>query len=217
MKIFHTPYYRTRLLAFLTLLTFSLTALIFWERYNREQLVSSFETMYADRLIPASEIFHLSNLLYERGRLMEELRQHGQSDLTASMLADNKLAMDSILMAYEKTYLVSAEVKQLPEYKAALADYLKTENDVLLTGGNEYHSLNHSLEKVHEELLVLGDIQLTVGRQLAQGHKMIHGSMTMMDTLQTGLLLILAILILMLIQDYRAAKPKIRQDKVSMN
>lgn len=217
MKFFHAPYYRTRLLAFLTLLTMGLTALIFWERHNREQLVSSFETMYADRLIPASEIFHLSNLLYERGRLMEELRQHGQNGLTTRELDRNTASMDSILRAYENTYLVREETRHLPAYKKALSEYMNEEKRLLENGSNDYHVLHHTLGKVHDELLVLGDIQVTVGQQLARGHKMIHGSMTMMDTLQTGLLLILAILILMLIQDYRSARPKVRQDKFRLN
>ncbi len=201
----------------LAVLATGLTALTLWEKYNRDQLVSSFETMYADRLVPASEIFHMSNLLYERGRLMEEYRLHGNPGLTRENLTANGEEMDSILQAYEKTYLVQEETRHLPKYKEALSSYHRIEQHILNNSEGDYHSLNHALDNVHHELLMLADIQLTVGKQLASGHEVIRGTLSLMDTLQTGLLLMLALLVIILIQDYRSSLPKIPQGKAHLN
>ncbi len=201
----------------MSILAFGLTGMTMLAKYNRSQMVSSFDTMYADRLIPASEIFHLSNLLYERSRMMENFRRNGDPGGVRLQLESNRHQMDSILHAYEQTYLVDEETRHIPVYKKSLAAYLDLENEIIHSGNQNYAELNNLLEKVYDELLVLGDIQLEVGRELARGHDSINGSMRLLDMLQTTLLLTLALLIIVLIHDYRSSVPRIPQGKPRLN
>jgi hypothetical protein len=216
MKPFRLLYQRSKLLMILTILTLALTALTMWEKYNRKQLISSFDTMYADRLIPASEIFHLSNLMYERRRVMDDFMHEHDAENAMQDLERIDLKMDSILHAYEQTYLVDEETEHLPAYKKTLATYSAQEKELLYKEG-DFDRLNNSYDKVRGELLALSDIQLKVGTKLAKGHKLINGSMNILDTLQSGMLLILALLIMGLIRDYRSTIPKVRPGNAHLN
>lgn len=216
MKPFRLLFQRSKLLMILTILAVALTALTMWEKHNRNQLISSFDTMYADRLIPASEIFHLSNLMFERRRVMDDFMHEQNSENAMQDLERIDLKMDSILHSYEQTYLVVEETKHLPAYKNTLSHYTAREKELLYKGG-DYDGLNQAYDKVRKELLTLSDIQLKVGANLAKGHKLINGSMNLLDTLQSGMLLILVLLILGLVRDYRSTIPKVRPRSTTLN
>ncbi len=147
---------------------------------------------------------------------MDEFMHDNKVPVAHQRLEAIDAQMDSILFAYEQTHLVKAEAEHLPVYKSSLSEYSWKEKQLLYDGG-DFTSLDHAYDDVRKELLTLSDIQLEVGAKLAQGHRSINGSMNLLDTLQTGLLLALAILIIMLIREYRSTLPPVRQRYADLN
>ena len=59
---------------------------IFWERSNLSHLNASFSSIYEDRLLPATYVFHLTDHLYQKRLVLESYfnnkdRQNVEADL----------------------------------------------------------------------------------------------------------------------------------------
>jgi len=125
----------------------------------------SIESVYADRLKPAVDLVHLSELFHRKRILMQSFLA-GQSpmmiqELKLELTADNAQS-DSLISSFEKTRLIDAEEKKLDVFKADMTAYVNLENSVL------------QLEQTsrRKEAIMLFEIQ--GGRIFQQGVSTLH-------------------------------------------
>jgi hypothetical protein len=94
----------------------------------------SIESVYADRLKPAVDLVHLSELFHRKRILMQSFLT-GQSplmlkELQMELISDNAQS-DSLISSFEKTRLIGIEEKKLGVFKADMNAYVRLENSVL--------------------------------------------------------------------------------------
>ncbi|WP_171036581.1 MCP four helix bundle domain-containing protein [Dyadobacter sediminis] len=99
-----------------------------------QYMEQSIESVYADRLKPAVDLVHLSELFHRKRLLMQSFLT-GQSplmiqELKMELVKDNAQS-DSLISRFEKTRLISAEEEKLNVFKADMTAYIKLENSVL--------------------------------------------------------------------------------------
>lgn len=134
-----------------------------WERYRYEKLQKSVTTIYNDRLLPASYIFELTDLLYKNH--IFKLKDQKQTNA----YRENKREIDSIINLYEKTYLTKEEVDYWKAFKTNLNNY------TLNTDSLRSYS---SFEIVIKDLHNLNEIQLKEGNlEHKQSKSIIEGSL----------------------------------------
>lgn len=101
---------------------------------NMNGIDKSFSSMYQDRLIPAIDMVHLTENLY-RKRLLVERYLLAEQDVplgeVASQLAVHNTHIDSLVRAFEKTYLVEEESKSLLAFRDRAGEYAGMERAIL--------------------------------------------------------------------------------------
>lgn len=204
-------------LVLLVMASLILAGLLMERKYFKNVNTSS-ASIYNDRLIPAIAIFHLSDHLTQRRLLVEE--QIGKGPLPEHLqtyLSDHSLAMDSILRAFEETYLVKAEFNSLELLKQYLDEYNQTEQLLLQNhresiGSEKIHNqLQKDFENIRSELIELSAIQNLVGKELMADTKHTVAQAHNISDFQIAVLLITCIIAQMLIIASKAITPSVRQ------
>lgn len=178
-------------------------------RRSIENINKSFNSIYEDRLIPATELFYLSDNLHNKRLLMEKFllnKEHGTAAIRNQLLSHSR-QIDSLILKYEGTYLVKKEFSSLSNLKHQLNDYKKVEQSILILAGE---GRKEEAQKLYESkgdamilsslghLKELAQIQFEVGKDLLKDSE----SMIMnTDTLST-LQIIIAIVIGVIIQGF---------------
>ncbi len=147
---------------------------------NINGIARSFTSIYEDRLMPAIDIIHLTEGLYSKRLLLEKhLLTNGEQDteeLRKKLTRhDNKI--DSLLQAYEKTYLVEQESKSFLAFKNRLKEYALLEKTIVnfskagfreegisLFEGKGGEVFQHTISRLNE----LTAIQSLVGEELQE-------------------------------------------------
>ena len=101
---------------------------------NINGIARSFTSIYEDRLMPAIDIIHLTEGLYSKRLLLEKhLLTNGEQDAEElrEKLARHDNKIDSLLQAYEKTYLVEQESKSFLAFKNRVKEYALLEKTIV--------------------------------------------------------------------------------------
>ena len=182
-------------------------------RNNIKGIDKSFSSIYQDRLIPATTIIYLTENLYnkrlslEKYLFSEERVEHGAVTLQLNQYNKN---LDSLIKAFEKTYLVEEEARILSHFRSRLKAYVLLENQIVA----EQKSGNSGLAKEIFEgsgavafqsslthLTELAKIQSEVGNKLMLKSKTDFAGFAMLSFLQIGLAIVLGLIILVLIKN----------------
>ena len=180
------------------------------ENHNLYKIHRDFSSMYADRLIPAAEIYFMSEQLYQRQLLLEALDADPQSNeriLQTLRTEDNTI--DSLLTAYEKTYLVHDESVYLDQFKQNLDNYMASKDRFLSMIHGQ--SLDEALdlfeketrilfETVIADLQLLAKIQPSVGEELINSSNADFASNNLLFYLRFSLTILISLFILLLIR-----------------
>lgn len=182
-----------------------LTSLV--EKENLETIKSSFSSIYADRLIPATDIFFISDYLYEKRLRVQALLLSAESEANVSdiqyLKAQNK-AVDSLLAKYRETYLVENESTCLAELSQKWEAYKAHEENVLDLAMNSRKAEAYELFKtkgneifkvIVTDLRQLTKIQSKVGTDLMNTSKSSIASTHLMFALQFGVVIIIALIV----------------------
>ncbi len=182
------------------------------ERRNIAEMNKSVTSIYNDRLLPATDIFYLTENLYSKRFLMEKFLADGRKDpgLLRSELTRHDHQIASLIKQFEKTYLVDKESAFLNEFKQKVAAYQVLERRVLS------HADNRGIEQAKLLYAKEGQLQLmqTVGQlaeltkiQTAVGGEILHESRGLLATsdLLSSLQMVLAIAIGVIILSLVAA------------
>lgn len=145
---------------------------------NIRGIEKSVTSIYQDRLMPAIDIIHLTESLYSKRLLMEKHLLSG-SDQDNTVLQE-KLStydkkIDSLIFAYEQTYLVEQESRSFLALKNRIAEYSLLEKSILsfsnagfrdegiaLFEGKGGEVFQHTIGRLNE----LTSIQSVVGNEL---------------------------------------------------
>lgn len=186
------------------------------ERYKLDRIHSGFSSIYSDRLIPATDIYYISDHLYEKRFLLDEFLA-GSADISGfeKRFEKRNFSIDSLLSRYEKTYLVKEESKYLFHLKKDLADYGQIEEKVVdLTvegfgaeakklfegkGRDEFHEI---IQNLHH----LAGIQSTVGKELIMKSNADFASTNLLSYLRYSISMIIGIAIMVLVQASRVVR-----------
>ena len=190
---------------------------------------SAFVSMYNDRLIPATDLFHLAENVYAKRYLLEEALYNTDSisidhSFLKRQLAAHNTDIDSLVHKYEQTFLIKQERKQLDELKAQLEDSRKIENEILK------RSDQHSIEAARQlfeikgkasfitstrKLTELTKIQTIVGQELIKDSEFAVSGTRIYSSLQLALAIIIGILIVAIV--FASNVVKIPNDKFKLN
>ena len=188
----------------------------------------SFSSIYQDRLIPATTIIYLTENLYgkrlslEKFLLSDDLRT---SHEISSGLRLHDSHIDSLISAFEKTYLVDQEAKSLAAFKNRVEEYVLLEKMILNLHASGHVDAGKKLfegagastfQSTISNLNELTSIQSNVGQELMKESKSDMASFGLISFLQIALAIIIGLIVLVLIQNSKIInKPKIRQDEGS--
>ena len=192
-----------------------------------KNMEKAFTSLYNDRLIPATDIFYISEKLYAKRILLETFVYSDKNKLSPQELNDQlkryDKEIDTLLVKYEKTYLVKNEKNHLTELKVKLLENKVLEKNILLNANSLEKS---SLRKMYDNgeksfldisslLAQLTKIQTVVGEQLKEDSQKIVKGTNLYSTFQ----LLIAIVIGALIVSILAASNvmNIRNDKFNLN
>jgi len=193
-----------------------------------KNMEKAFASLYNDRLVPATDIFYISEKLYTKRFLLETFVYSDQNKLSTQQLNDKfkilDRSIDTLLAKYEKTFLVKNEKNHLTELKVKLLENKLLEKNILL---NSNHLEKRTLRKLYDtsaeqsflaisnSLSKLTKVQTVVGEQLKEESQKIVRGTNLYSTLQ----LLIAIIIGALIVSILAASNvmNIRNDNFNLN
>lgn len=144
-----------------------------WNRQQFKAIEKSVNSLYKDRLMPATYLFQLDAYVYEKAA-------------TANTDTTGKAAMEKLMAAYEATYLTKEEAGDWKRFRLLWNDFHQTtERKVVAT-------------QLHECMRGLNGLQASVGRQLQRESRSLLGSAQLTAYLELAILFVFAVMGLML-------------------
>jgi hypothetical protein len=188
------------------------------ERSNMSDINESFTSIYEDRLIPATEIFYLTENLYSKRLLMEKFlssHEDNQPEELQQNINMHNQNIDSLIVEYEKTYLVDSESKWLTSFKNTVSDYAQLEQSVMKLNKNGSRAIGLKIfenqgealfQKTIQNLYQLTQIQSKVGKELIADSQSAMASTNILFNLQIALALIICVIIQILLLTSKVIK-----------
>ncbi|MGK7390558.1 MAG: MCP four helix bundle domain-containing protein [Candidatus Cyclobacteriaceae bacterium M2_1C_046] len=203
--------FKTSLLLLVIVVTVLSTS--FWGNSMVLKINESFSSIYKDRLLPANELFHLSDLFYQKRLLMQEFVHKSDAvDKTYAELNDKNQQIDSILHDYEQTYLVTEESRSLIDLKGKIKQLALGENRILLNPQNSAQLIEQEMiplfHEIRTDLIILSEIQTTVGKELLNGSETFKANSSFIHYCQLTMLLIILIIVQGIIFSAKSIIPK---------
>ena len=189
------------------------------ERSNVAQLNQSVNSIYKDRLIPATDIFYMTEHLYEKRFAMENFLaedSNGTSNVKAKLASHNR-ALDTLVQKFEQTYLIGSESAFLASFRNKARRYAEVEQQTLSMiennrkiEGRAFYKTNGnaSLKDTIQQLAELTKVQTTVGGQLLDNSRGVLAVSKLVSSLQIVLTLIIGFMINSLISASKIMRPR---------
>jgi hypothetical protein len=184
----------------------------FLERRNIEKMDATFSSIYHDRLIPATDIFYMTENLFNRRLLIEQFLytdNNGISmDALSSKLDTHEASINKLVDKFSKTLLVKDESVELNNFKAGLKNYDKHEQEILHAYNTQSRAAAQNVyEQVGRKQLLdtikhleeLTEIQSTEGLAMMHGSQDIASNSSLLLTLQIVVAIFIGIMIQALI------------------
>lgn len=197
-------------------------------RYNMKGIDKSFSSIYQDRLIPATTIIYLAENLYGKRLTLEKYllsENRGTSEEITSGLGIYDTTIDSLIKAFEKTYLVDQEATSLAAFKNRVDEYVLLEKMILnlhisghtAAGKELFEGVGAStFQTTITNLNELTTIQSNVGKELMRESKSDMASFGLISFVQIALAIVIGLIVLVLIQNSKIInKPKLRKGEES--
>ncbi len=189
-----------RLAALLLVIALSIVASKIGEDHFIQTLRKDCNSLFADRLLPATTLFELSDAIYQkRDVLIEHLRRGagGDEDLRYRLGAHDT-SIEHHIVAIEKTYLVADEVRLLHQLRESLKKYAEVERQLIAQrkAGQQADNLDElaqAFDELRKELLNLTRVQESVGQQLKVDSLSSAGQVTTLLYFQLGIAFALGI------------------------
>ncbi len=184
------------------------------ERRNIRQISESVTSIYNDRLVPAADIFDLTEGFYNKRFVLEKFLETEGASAPALLLELDGLDREigTLLTKYEKTYLVSDETRGLKEVRAGISVYREFEKTVIaLAEGRSREAATAyyrkharpALQKTLLELSRLSEVQRQVGGELLKKSAGIAAMSRLFLTVQIILAVVIGMMIVALVNSSR--------------
>lgn len=164
-------------------------------RKNINDVNKAIVSIYQDRLIPASDLLYINDLLYQKRFLIEQMlfkpKYSRQQSITE--LFHHNMAINNLIAKYEQTQMVDKEFEFLRQFKAQLLNYDQLEKAVItliqsgeLTAAQRMQdvAVRTAHRKTIATLIELNKIQTLVGSEIIRDSKLILNISTFFSTLQ---------------------------------
>ena len=207
MKFAHSIKQKTKVALLLFCIMVCLILVRILEDKSIKQMNNSFISLYNDRLIPATDLFFIAEKLNLKKDLIEsylnnELALNSQKNIQQSLLSYNE-SIDSLLLKYEKTFLVNLEKKHLIELKSNILASRIIEKNITSNSQLKEKSdtesitilLKDSYKGIFNKLSELTQIQSKIGDELIKNSKSIVSGSNLYSTIQFFLAIIIGVLI----------------------
>lgn len=171
------------------------------ERKRFRELEESFTSIYEDRLMAETYLFHMYDNLNKKQDLWELAAQKGVCHTINSDLNVYRQERGELIDKYAKTYLTEEEDGKFNDLKKALNQIDQLEEEIAEMEAEDI--IPQNLIEQHDEITVdafdtlsaLSDIQTTVGAQLRdKSKKIILGSVSI-SHFEMTILIVIAIII----------------------
>ena len=204
------PNKRKRLILILSAFFALLLITEFIEKRSLKSIDQDFSSLYQDRLLPASQIYELSELLHEKRMLLEDIRDDSDfiPQLKVKELQSYNLQIDQVLKDYGKTYLVDREEVYFEDFKKHYKEYSVLENTILHNIrqkdlGTAVYLINNNADDYFKilnlDLHNIASIQPEVGEQLMAHYKSSSGITSLMYYFKIALTILIGIFVLRLL------------------
>lgn len=201
----------------------------FLEDESIKNMNESFLSMYNDRLIPATDLFYITEHANAKKSLLEEAlywsEHHAEAqEALIRKFAVHNTAIDSLMHKYKRTFLVKQERSKLAELNKRLVDNIKAEERIIsLLKANKPGSARDLYEeagRASADLAILKiselmGIQKDVGTELMRDSDFMVSGNKLYSTLQVVLAILIGILIVGII--FTSNVVKINNDKFNLN
>lgn len=195
------------------------------ESYNVSRITKSFNSMYEDRLIPAADLYSISEQIHnKRDDLFNYLftDNRDQKDI-GKLIGHTNKKLDTLIKKFENTLLVKDENSHLQRLKENLKN-LQRDELILINAAEQnkevakklyLNTTIHLHEELNKNLLKLIDVQTLVGKELLAESVRRQSSSVFISQLQMVITIILGIVIMILIMTGKQVN--IKQEKYKLN
>lgn len=196
--------------------------------YSMIKVSQRFESVYADRLVPALDISAMQEKYYQNRLLLEEhllATTAKEEKQIMQQIEQNETDLDSLLHKFRATYLTSQESEDLKEYLKAGERYSKVQQTILVMSHTQDKATAKAMFRQEgmqsfQELLLplhaLSQLQEEVGHELYADSERQMKSLKVLSYLVIALAVILALLVGSLLQASRQLK-HIKPQKYHLN
>lgn len=205
---------------------FSITIFTLLETRNINNINKAVLSIYEDRLIPATDLFFLAEVSYQK---RDQLETYLKSSDPSTLLIGKQLArqnerIDSLISKYEKTYLVDEELLHFNGLKVNLEEYLALEKKIISLATQDtkgaalsafYTQAIESHHKMMDHLSQLTRIQSNVGASLVSSLKNDVAKSDLISNLQLIVCIITGLLIIAIV--FAAKVTSVKSNKYNLN
>jgi hypothetical protein len=205
-----------RLAALLLVITMSIVASKLAEDHFVENLRKDCSSLFFDRLMPATTLFHLSDAIYQKREvLIAHLSDKSGAASKESLyrLGQQDAVIEQHIKTIEETFLVNDETRLLRELRASLKGYAAIEEKLLrrhekgeATDGRA--EIQPAFDELRSELLNLTKVQEAVGLELRRETLESATSVTTLLYFQLGVAFALGLLASALAMGLRPQRPE---------
>jgi hypothetical protein len=175
------------------------------EHQNIDQIDESFNSIYYDRLIPATELLHMTQNLYKQRMLMESalLSTQPVPQHLDKALDDLTRNTEERIINFEKTFMVKHESYALVSFKRGMHEYETIEEEVVnaLHAGHTgkareiyYERLRPKFSQTLSKLEDLSSIQTSVGKDILEQSRSTISNSSLILTLQIVTAIIIGVM-----------------------
>jgi hypothetical protein len=195
------------------------------ESYNVSTISKSFNSIYEDRLIPAVDLYAISDHIHTKRTKLVTFLFTGKisQDKISLALSSSNIQLDSLISKYENTYLVKAETNHLANLKKNLKTFERDEL-LLITAASENKEFAKTLylnttiqlyDELDKDLIELIKVQSEIGKELLAESVKSQLSSDFISRLQIMIAIILGLIIMILIITDKQVL--LKQEKFNMN
>jgi hypothetical protein len=206
--------YKIALVLFVMIVT--LLCGILLERHFFQRVDSTSTALYEDRLLPSAFVYHLTDFIHQRHRTAETIHLVQRAVPTEQQLAElaqYRHQTDSILVAFQHTFLVQDESASLDRLGHELAAYATVERQLLSApaSAESFARLESHLDAIRAELLQLSAIQTTVGKELVADTESVVARAHFLSNFEVGIVIVCCLIAQVLVLSSKVVRSPIVQ------
>ena len=169
---------------------------------NFNNIQTSIENIYEDRLVVKGIIFDISSLLYNKqiAVLSKDMKFYEEQNT----IINEKIM--NLLVSFRATYLTTDEETNLEEFSEAFNELqvfekkeIKSQLDIFTANNLLLNKFKEQMSLLHEKLKVLSSIQISEGKLKLKRSEEAVESMRMFESIENIALIIISILLIIVI------------------